>query len=231
MPTAHVAILRGRSTVTRRRALPTTAATLTALATLTLTACGGGGDGTSDDIKGVDTAGGSPSVSASASQASGVQRPEIKLPTEFQLTFDRWTSSDGVEQAILNDTKEQLRAGYAAIIADEPDGGDALAFYDTKPGLSQDRQWIKTYTSKDLTVFGTLPAYDARTVLLGDNKTRAVVTYCTDESKAYTRNRKTKEVQGNPTGTDPKVFYSVTLAKNADGVWQNVSTGAKRGGC
>jgi hypothetical protein len=27
------------------------------------------------------------------------------------------------------------------------------------------------------------------------------------------------------------VFYTVTLTKNSDGVWQNVSTRAKRGGC
>ncbi|MFJ5897365.1 hypothetical protein ACIQFZ_18195 [Streptomyces sp. NPDC093064] len=217
-----------------RRALPATASTLialTAIAALTLTACGGGRNTTPGDINGVETAAGGPSPSAAAPRASGVQRPDVTLPTEFQLTFDNWTSSDSIEQAILNDTKEQLRAGYAAIIANEPDGGDALAFYDTKPGLSQDRQWIKTYTSKDVTVFGKLPAYAAKTILLGDQKTRAVVTYCTDESKAYTRNRKTKEVQGNPVHWDPKVFYSVTLAKNAGGVWQNVSTRAKRGGC
>lgn len=214
-----------------RRALTTTATVLTATAALLLSACGGGGDDKKDDIKGADTGAAGPSASASASQASGVQRPAITLPSEFQLTFDGWTSGDTVEQTVLNDTKEQLRAGYAAIIADEPDGGDALAFYDTDAGLSQDRQWIKTYTSKDLTVFGKLPAYDPKPVLLGDKKTRAVVTYCTDESKAYTRNRRTKDVQGNPSGTDPKVFYTVTLAKNADGVWQNVSTRAKRGGC
>jgi hypothetical protein len=212
-----------------RRALPTTAAALTAAAALLLTGCGGGDDSSSDDIKGADTGAGSPS--ASASHTSGVKRPDIKLPTEFQLTFENWTSSDAVEQAVLNDTKEQLRAGYAAIIADEPDGGDALAFYDTASGLSQDQSWIKTYTGKNLTVFGKLPAYDPKPTLLGNKKTRAVVTYCTDESKAYTRNRKTKDVQGNPKGTDPKVFYTVTLTKNSDGVWQNVSTRAKRGGC
>ncbi|GGJ52360.1 hypothetical protein [Streptomyces brasiliensis] len=213
-----------------RRALTTTATVLTTTAALLLTACGGGDD-KQDDIKGADTGSTSPSASASASQASGIKRPDIKLPGEFQLTFDGWTSGDAVEQAVLDDAKEQLRAGYAAIIADEPDGGDALAFYDTASGLSQDRQWIKTYTSKNLTVFGKLPAYDPEFTLLGDKKTRAVVSYCTDESKAYTRNRATKEVQGNPAGTDPKVFYTVTLAKNADGVWQNVSTRGKRGGC
>ncbi|MFJ8197987.1 hypothetical protein [Streptomyces sp. NPDC096152] len=215
-----------------RRALPTTAAVaLTATATLLLTACGGSGNAKPDDIKGADTGAGSPSASGSPSQTSGVKRPEIKLPSEFQLTFEDWTSGDAVEQAVLNDAKEQLRAGYAAIIGNEADGGGALAFYDTPSGLSQDRQWIRTYTSKNLTVFGKLPAYDPKPTLLGDKKSRAVVTYCTDESKAYTRNRATKEVQGNPAGTDPKVFYTVTLAKNSDGVWQNVSTRGKRGGC
>lgn len=212
-----------------RRALTSTAAAFTLAATLLLTACGGGDKSSSDDIKGADTGPSSPS--ASASQASGVTRPEIKLPSEFQLTFEDWTSGDTVEQAVLNDVKEQLRAGYAAIIANEPDGGDALAFYDTASGLSQDQQWIKTYTSKNLTVFGKLPAYDPKPTLLGNKKTRAVVTYCTDESKAYTRQRKTKEVQGNPAGTNPRVFYTVTLIKNTEGVWQNVSTRGKRGGC
>lgn len=212
-----------------RRALPSTAAAFTLAATLLLTGCGGGDKSSSDDIKGADT--GSSSPSASGSQASRVTRPEIKLPSEFQLTFEDWTSGDTVEQAVLNDVKEQLRAGYAAIIANEPNGGEALAFYDTASGLSQDQRWIKTYTSKNLTVFGKLPAYDPKPTLLGDKKTRAVVTYCTDESKAYTRQRKTKEVQGNPAGSNPRVFYTVTLIKNTDDVWQNVSTRGKRGGC
>ncbi|MGY6024959.1 hypothetical protein [Streptomyces spinosirectus] len=212
-----------------RRALPITAAAITAVGALMLTGCGGGDKSSSGDIKGADTGSGSPS--ASASQSSGIKRPGVTLPSEFQLTFENWTSSGAVEQAVLNDTKEQLRAGYAAIITDKPDGGDALAFYDTASGLSQDQQWIKTYTSKNLTVFGKLPAYDPKPTLLGNKQTRAVVTYCTDESKAYTRNRETKEVQGNPKGTDPKVFYTVTLTKNPNGVWQNISTRAKRGGC
>lgn len=213
-----------------RRTLTTATTVLTATAALLLSGCGGDG-AEQDGIKGADSGSSSPSVSPSASGGTRAGRPDIELPAEFQLTFDGWTSSDAVEQAVLDDTREQLRAGYAAITADEPDGGDALAFYDTDAGLSQDRQWIRTYTGKNLTVFGKLPAYDPEPRLLGDKKTRAVVTYCTDESKAYTRDRGTKKVQGNPEGTDPKVFYTVTLARNADGVWQNVSTRGKRGGC
>jgi hypothetical protein len=199
---------------------------------LSLTACGGSNDSSSDDIKGADTGTSSPSASAStsASAASDVKRPEITLPSDFKLTFEDWTSSDAVEQAILDDAKEQLRAGYAAIIAKQPDGGPALAFYDTESGLSQDRQWIKTYSDKDLTVFGDLPAFDPK-VTLGSNKTSASLNYCTDESKAYSRNRETGKVEGNPAGTDPEIFYVVSLAKNAQGIWQNVSTRSERGAC
>ncbi|GAA2639490.1 hypothetical protein [Streptomyces vastus] len=213
-----------------RRTLTTTA-TFAATAALLLTACGGGDDSSSsDDIKGADTGSSSPSASASASSPSEVKRPEITLPANFQLTFEDWTSSDPVEQAVLNDAKEQLRAGYAAITANEPDGGEALAFYDTESGLSQDRQWIKTYTDKDLTVFGKLPAFDPK-VTMSDSKTAASLSYCTDESKAYSKNRKTGKVEGNPPGTDPEIFYIASLAKNKQGIWQNVSIRSERGGC
>ncbi|MGA5893839.1 hypothetical protein [Streptomyces venetus] len=212
-----------------RRAMTTTAATLTATAALLLTACGGGDDKASDDIKGADT-GSSPSVSASASTPTGVKRPEITIPSSFQLTFENWTSSDPTEQAVLDDGKEQLRAGYAAIIENKPDGGDALAFYDTEAGLSQDREWIKSYTGKNVTVIGELPVFDPQATLFA-KKTKAQLRYCTDETKARTKNRETGKVVGNPAGTEPEVAYVVTMQKNQQGIWQTVSTNSKRGGC
>jgi hypothetical protein len=99
-----------------RRALTTTAAAFTATAALLLTACGGGDDKSSGGIKGADAGSSNPSASASASTSSKVKRPEITIPASFQLTFENWTSSDPDEQAALNDGREQLRAGYAAII-------------------------------------------------------------------------------------------------------------------
>ncbi|MFC9848344.1 hypothetical protein ACFWFF_00630 [Streptomyces sp. NPDC060223] len=215
-----------------RRTMTTAAIAFTASTALSLllTACGGSDDSPSDDIKGADTGTNSPSASASASAASAVKRPDITLPSDFKLTFEDWSSSHAVEQAVLDDAKEQLRAGYAAIIAKQPDGGPALAFYDTESSLAQDRQWIKTYSDKDLTVFGDLPAFDPE-VTLGSNKTSASLNYCTDESKAYSRDRGTGKVEGNPAGTDPEIFYVVSLAKNAQGIWQNVSTRSERGAC
>jgi hypothetical protein len=212
-----------------RRALTTTAAVFATTAAFLLTACGGGGDESPDDIKGAD-AGSSPSASASASTPSGVKRPEVTLPSSFRLTFENWTSSDPDKQAVLDDGKEQLRAGYAAIIANEPDGGEALAFYDTRAGLSADREWIKSYTGKNVTVIGELPVFDPEATLFAE-KTKAQLRYCTDESKAQTENRKTGDVVGTPPGTDPHVAYVVTMQKNEQGVWQTVSTNSNRGGC
>ncbi|MGR4853257.1 hypothetical protein [Streptomyces sp. LARHCF252] len=211
-----------------RRALTTTAAAFAATAALLLTACGGGDDSSSDDTKRADSEPSSPSASPS-SAAPGVKRPVIKLPSSFQLTFENWTSSDPVEQAVLNDGKEQLRAGYEAIIENDPDSKDR-AFYDTKNGFLQSRQWIRTYTDKNLTVIGKLPVFDPK-VTLAKDKAAASLSYCTDESKASTRNRKTGEVKGNPAGTDPEVLYVISMGKNAQGVWQAVSAHSERGGC
>jgi hypothetical protein len=212
-----------------RRALTTTAAAFATTAALLLTACGGSDGSSSDDIKGAGNGSSSPSVSASPSAESGVKRPVIKLPSSFQLTFENWTSSDPVEQAVLNDGREQLRAGYEAIIENDPDSKDR-AFYDTKNGFLQSQQWIRTYTDKNLTVIGKLPVFDPK-VTLAKDKAAASLSYCTDESKASTKNRETGEVKGNPAGTDPEVVYVISMGKNAQGVWQAVSAHSERGGC
>ncbi|MEV6792754.1 hypothetical protein AB0M87_12265 [Streptomyces sp. NPDC051320] len=212
------------------RRTPITAAALALSAGLLLTACGGGSDDSSSDkIKGADDAP-SKTPTASASTSSDAARPKIEIPKSFQLNFQGWTSDDSDEQAVLDDGKEQVRAGYAAITANDPHAS-YLVFYDTDAGLSQDRKWIKTYTDKDLTVIGKAPVFDAKATLLGSNKSRATLSYCMDESKAYSKNRKTGKTEGNPAGTDPEVFYTATLQKSDKGVWQTVSVDSKRGGC
>ncbi|MFB7652002.1 MULTISPECIES: hypothetical protein [unclassified Streptomyces] len=203
-----------------RSALTMTAATLTATAAVLLTACGESGDGSSpDDIK---QAGSHPTP-------SGVERPVIKLPSSFQLTFADWRSSDAQQQAVLHDAKEELRAGYAAIIANDPDSS-AVSFYDTESGRAQSKKWIKSYTDKNVTVIGKLPVFDPKVTLL-DNGTTASLAYCTDESDARTKHRKTGKVEGNPPDMDPEVYYLVTLRKSSEGVWQNSSVRSERGKC
>ncbi|EFL34121.1 lipoprotein [Streptomyces viridochromogenes DSM 40736] len=211
-----------------RRALSITVATLTTTAALLLSACGGGDDKSPDDVKAAD-AGSSPPASASTTTPSGSERPDITIPSSFQLTFENWTSNDPDRQAVLDDAKEEVRAGYAAIIANDPDS-EAVAFYDTEGVHGQTKEWIKSYTDKNLTVIGKLPSFDPE-VSLAANHRGASLTYCTDESNAKTRNRKTGKVEGNPTGTNPYVLYSVSLTKNEQGVWQNSSVRSERGTC
>lgn len=213
-----------------RRALTITTAAFATTAALLLTACGGGDDSSSNGTRAAGHGSTSPSPSASTSSAaSGAKRPMIKLPGSFHLTFENWTSSDPVEQAVLDDGKEQLRAGYEAIIENDPDSKDR-AFYDTKAGFLQSQQWIRTYTDKNLTVIGKLPVFDPK-VTMAKDKAAASLSYCTDESRASTRNRETGEVRGNPPGTDPEVLYVISMGKNAQGVWQAVSAHSDRGGC
>ncbi|MGV9915612.1 hypothetical protein ACWDUK_00015 [Streptomyces cellulosae] len=189
--------------------------------------CGGGsGPGKAPDAAGKP---GSPSPSPAAPSPSGVERPEITLPSSFRITFRDWTSEDPAEQAVLNDGREELRSGYEAITLGDPDS-ENLAFYTTEEGMPQAQEWIRSYTDKNVTVVGDLPVHDPE-VRLGANGRNAVLNYCTDESEAATRHLKTGEVQGNPPGMHPEVFYAVSMTKNEQGVWQTLSVNSVRGGC
>ncbi|MEQ8142833.1 hypothetical protein [Streptomyces sp. OP7] len=111
---------------------------------------------------------------------------------------------------------EELRSGYAAITANAPES-EALAFYHTEAGLSQAQQWIRSYTDTNLTVIGDLPVFDPE-VTLGAGGNNAVLTYCTDESEASSKDLKTGDVAGNPPGMAPEVFHSLSMTKSKRGV-------------
>jgi hypothetical protein len=202
-------------------------AALTATAALLLTACGSGGgdDSASDKIKGADQGASSPSVSASASSAAA-GRPEITLPKTFEADFELWTNSDAKLQAILDDGKERLRAGYAAIIAGDPED-EALKFYSAGQAIKSAPDWVKTY--KGLTLKGEVRVSDPQVHI--SNEGFGVLFYCVDEAKGYTRDLKTGKVEGTPEGEDPKVQYRTRLDKNSDGVWQTSTIQTERGAC
>ncbi|MEU4147738.1 hypothetical protein [Streptomyces parvulus] len=153
----------------------------------------------------------------------------IELPGSFQLSFADWKGTDTQQQAVLHDAKEELRAGYAAIIASDPESR-AVSFYDTNSGRAQSKKWIKSYTDKNVTVIGKLRVFDPKVTLL-DDSTTASLAYCTDESEARTKHRKTGKVEGNPPDMEPQVYYLVTLRKSSEGVWQNSSVRSERGKC
>ncbi|WP_435282257.1 hypothetical protein [Streptomyces koelreuteriae] len=213
------------------RPAPLATAVLAASAALMLSACGSGGgdDSSSDKIKGTDSDGGAASASPSASASSGGgKRPEITLPKEFQAHFESWTNSDPKKQAILNDGRERLKAEYLAVIDAEP-ASESVGFYSTGQALTSARTWIQGYVKNGHTLIGEARIFNPQ-VTISDSG-GGVLFYCVDEGKGYTKDRKTKEVEGTPDGVNPVLQYRTTLEKTPQGVWKTRSLETERGAC
>ncbi|MFD4634288.1 hypothetical protein ACFVYR_17935 [Streptomyces sp. NPDC058284] len=205
-------------------------AALTASAALLLTACGSGGDegGSSDKIAGADSGGGASASKEPSETPDGVERPKIKLPSEFKADFASWTNSDPKLQHILDDGREELRAKYAAIIEANPNS-KAVAFYDSGSSLATARKWIKNFVGTDDSLTGEIKAYNPKAHVTDNGA--GVLFYCVDERKSSTKNRKTGKVTRTPDSPDSILQYRARLTKSSRGVWQTVSLDTVPGGC
>jgi hypothetical protein len=210
-----------------RRSLPVAAA-LTATAALLLTACGSGDDDpkANDKIAGADQGNeesGTPSPTAKEESAG---RPTMPLPNDVKEQFDGWKTGDPTKDEVLADAaRAQTAVTYSVTQgnADEP----ALGFYQDRDALIGSAQWVQEITNAGLTFTGTVRYY-APKIELFDKKSAGVV-YCSDESKAFNKNRKTGEVDKTPATTRSYVLYSTRLDKNAQGIWQTTNLTSKRG--
>ncbi|WP_328828491.1 hypothetical protein [Streptomyces ureilyticus] len=217
-----------------RRPCLLAALALAAAAALSLSACGGGGSGSStDDDKtaGANKTGGagvgstkSPSPSESAA-ASG-ERPKVELPSDVTHTFSPEQSNDAVQNAILKDNAELIRALDAAIVAQNP-RLPALEFYTEGEGAVAAEKWVKAFADAGWTITGSVRYFD-RQVRVSSEDT-ASLTYCADESKGFSKVIKTNEVKRTKVTKDSYVAYAVRVEKNADGVWELMEINSARG--
>ncbi|EFL32703.1 lipoprotein [Streptomyces viridochromogenes DSM 40736] len=206
-------------------------AALTASAALLLTACGSGGgdESSSDKIAGADSAE-TPSASASASaSADGIDRPEIKLPSDMKNVFEDRQTGDPQKDAILADNERAISTvDQAMAYGDMKKSG--MAFYYTDSALTGVYYYAKDNIARKTAWAGTLRYFD-RQVRVFD-KTSAAVTYCADESNANVKDLKTDKVNVVETSPDSYVYYNTSVRKNSDGVWQiwklDEDRGAKR---
>ncbi|MGW4547814.1 hypothetical protein ACWEN4_15725 [Streptomyces violaceorubidus] len=214
----------------RRRPTLIAALTLTATAALTLSACGSDDDSAakdSDKIAGADTGdkpSASPSPSSSATSAAG--RPKVELPADLKLTFEGTKTGDPVKDAVLADNAERMRAVDAAIAGTDPDA-KALGFYNTGKALEAAVSWVGQFEKANATVTGQVRYFD-REVELRD-ETSAVLTFCADESKGFSKDKKTGKVAKTPVTKNSYVQYNTRLDKNAEGVWQTSQIISTRG--
>ncbi|MEV7142230.1 hypothetical protein [Streptomyces tauricus] len=103
-------------------------ATATAVAALSLSACGG--DSPDDGVAGADTGAGtrkpgSPSASASASAVAG--RPKIELPSDLTYAFEWPKTGDKEKDAVLGDSEQFIKAVDMAIAEQDALQGRRLA--------------------------------------------------------------------------------------------------------
>lgn len=208
-----------------RHPLPITAA-LTATAALFLTACGSGDDKpkANDKIAGVDAGSPTPSPSPSTSDSAG--RPKVTLPPDFKNVFEGWTTGDPVKDPLLADISNRINATDAAIASDEAESA-AIPFYYKGKALIGASTWIAKLKSDGLTPTGTSRYFNPKIDMFDD--TSAGVVYCSDEGKAFAKERKTGKILTTPVTNNSYVTYSIRVDKNQQGVWQTTQLVSKRG--
>ncbi|GAA4139383.1 hypothetical protein ACOZDF_13210 [Streptomyces griseoincarnatus] len=208
-------------TVNSRPTFLTTLA-LTAAAALTLSACGSG----DDKAGGTQAEDGNKPTFPSASAAASPDRPKIELPPDLTLTFEGGETGDPVKDAILADSAERMRAVDAAITGTDPEG-KALAFYNTGKALKAAQDWVAQFDEAGATLTGEARYYDREVSLRG--KDSATLIFCADESKGFSKDKKTNEIHTTPVTKNSYVLYSTRLDKNADGVWRTSQIVSTRG--
>jgi hypothetical protein len=211
----------------KRRSLPVAAA-LAATAALLLTACGSGDDSSkaNDKIAGADTGDSGASASPSATESDNAGRPEVTLPNGVEDVFESWKSGDATKAAVLDDAARARTAlNYAATQGDTGDA--ALGFYWQGDAHASAVDWVQWFVDNNSTYIGTIRYFDARVTI--SDKSSAVVIYCSDESKAYNKNKKTNKVDKTPTSSDSYVLYNSHLTKDSEGVWRTDGIVSKRG--
>ncbi|MDT9701883.1 hypothetical protein [Streptomyces sp. P17] len=106
-------------------------------------------------------------------------------------------------------------------------GTKPLGFYNTGKALESSITFVQQYIDGGDTWTGVSRYFDYKVTLSGADK--VYVTYCSDESKSYIKNRKTGKVDKSPATADSYVLYNTSLTKNDKGVWQTTNTASNGG--
>ncbi|MCX4882816.1 MULTISPECIES: hypothetical protein [unclassified Streptomyces] len=211
----------------KRRTLPAAAA-LAATAALLLTACGSGDDKSSnnDKIAGADAGSSPTSASPSVSASNAADRPKITFPSFAKNVFEDQKTGDATKDAVLADSALSINSVDEAIFNGSTDT-KALGFYSTGKALSSSITYVQGYIDDADTWIGETRYFDRKVTLAGADK--AYVTYCSDESKSFIKNKKTQKVDKTPTTAKAYVLYHASLTRNGEGVWQTSNIVSNRG--
>ncbi|WP_406218377.1 hypothetical protein [Streptomyces decoyicus] len=216
--------------VFRRPLVP--AAALVASASLVLTACGGGDDSpkAAEGIPGADE-GKRQSASPTAKPSvdpNAKNRPTLKADAGLKAEFEGWSSKDRKINDILLDGKFQVLAVNSGIFKLDPHAPE-LAFYNEGAALESAQEWVSRFKSENHTLTGRVRYYDPRVKFLG--KTYVSLSYCSDESKAFSKEIKSGKTLTTTPSAKSYVLNVTGMRKGSEGIWKTNSLSAKRGGC
>ncbi|MFE2277926.1 hypothetical protein ACFXAE_11845 [Streptomyces sp. NPDC059454] len=211
-----------------RRSTLLAAFALTAAAALTLSACGSDENSAaknSDKVAGADTDGEkSASPSPSASEANG--RPKITFPSGAKSVFEYEKTGNTAKDAALADSTLSVNSVDEAILQGSTDT-KALGFYNTDKALSAYITYVRKYIDDGETWVGKTRYFNYKVTLSGAKK--AYVTYCSDESRSYIKNKQTKKVDRSPATANAYVLYNTSLTLMTDGIWRTTDVVSNRG--
>ncbi|MGB8944115.1 MAG: hypothetical protein WCD21_28370 [Streptomyces sp.] len=209
----------------RSRHLPVAAVSLAAAAALLLSGCGGGDDKDSgkDKIAGADDGGKkSASPGDEKSDAPKIDRPEMKLPSDVDIVFDKANVSDPDKAAAATDAENFVLSIRHGIVKQDVEDA-AYKFYSEYqgPAFKYAKDQIKKNVDAGYTVTGE-QHFTGTKVEVVKNKKSAVVSFCSDATKFFSKEVKTEKVhRTKPSVTD---FASweilMTASDSSKGLWR-----------
>ncbi|MFC8128573.1 hypothetical protein [Streptomyces sp. NPDC057302] len=199
----------------------------TASAALLLTSCGSGDDESKDNDKIAGAGqGAEKSSSPSASEATDVERPEIKLPSDLKYKFEWTKTGDKSKDAVLSDTEQYVKAIDMAI-AEQDALHKSYRFYSEGEAAAGSQKFITEFVEYKDRITGTKRFYNAKVNVTGGKQ--ASLVYCEDQGKAFNKNLKTGKTDVTSPSKDDLVIYSSQLRLNKQGVWITEQTTSDRG--
>jgi hypothetical protein len=192
-------------------------------AALLLTACGNS-DASSGTIKGAQM-GTSPSASPSAS-AGPAATAHFDIPPDIKTIIDADATGDKNKDAVLQAQANAQLAFLQAAAHMDPQS-PALSVYYAGSARSFYVQEITQAKGQGASITGTFRYYNRRVKSYSNGA--SVVTYCEDQSKAFSKDAKTGVVHRTDPSPSDYSFYTAVLLKNEFGQWQVNTLNAQDG--
>ncbi|MGW7076811.1 hypothetical protein [Streptomyces sp. NPDC054866] len=209
----------------RSRTLPVAAVSMAAAAALLLSGCGGGGDKDSgkDKIAGADEGGKkSASPAGKKSDAPRIDRPKMKLPSDVDIVFDEANLSDPAQAAAATDAENFVLSIRHGIVKQDAEDA-AYKFYSEYqgPAFKYAKDQIKKNVDAGYTVTGE-QRFSGTKVEVVKNKKSAVVSFCSDATKYFSKEVKTEKVhRTKPSVTDFASWEILMTASDSNkGLWR-----------